>query len=70
MWHWYNTEIWGMSSFWWIFWVIVLWVLMTPGGAHAQAKKDSPLDVLKKRFAAGLINKQEYEEKKKILQKH
>ena len=31
-------------------------------------KKDSPLDVLRKRFAAGEIQTAEYEEKKKILE--
>ena len=31
-------------------------------------RKDSPLDVLRKRFAAGEIQTEEYQEKKKILE--
>jgi putative membrane protein len=31
-------------------------------------KKDSPLDILQKRFAAGEITTEEYQEKKKILE--
>jgi len=30
-------------------------------------KKDTPLEILKKRFASGIISKEEYLEKKKIL---
>jgi len=32
-------------------------------------KKDSPLDILRKRFASGEITKEEYQEKKEILEK-
>jgi len=30
-------------------------------------KKDSPLDILKKRFTSGQINKEEYQENKEVL---
>ena len=33
-----------------------------------QRKKDTPLDILKKRYATGEINNEEYQEKKKILE--
>jgi uncharacterized membrane protein len=36
---------------------------------HQRKKKDGPLDILKKRFAAGEIHIIEYQEKKKMLEK-
>ena len=33
-----------------------------------RKKKDSPLDILHKRFASGQITTEEYQEKKKILE--
>ena len=55
-----------------LFWValivgvvlVVKW-LMGQGGA---SREDSALDILKKRYARGEINKQEFEERKRDLQ--
>jgi len=33
-----------------------------------SGKQETPLDILKKRYAAGEITKEEYEEQKKILE--
>ncbi len=59
-----------MHLFWWILWLIMLfWIFAIPYDIPGQRKKkDSPLDILKKRFAAGEIKKEEYVEKKKILE--
>lgn len=44
------------------------WILATPYHIPVQRmKKDSPLDILRKRFASGEINNDEYQEKEKIL---
>jgi putative membrane protein len=49
--------------------ILLLWVFAIPYNIPGQrAKKDSPLDILKKRFALGEINKEEYVEKKKLIQ--
>ncbi len=58
MWHYYGHH------YWWILWVIfIFWIFATPYDVPGQRKKkDSPLDILKKRFAA-----EEYAEKKKII---
>ncbi len=62
-------EYWGMHWIWWILWIFfIIWVFATPWDIPGQRnKKDTPLDILKKRFANGEINKVEYEEQKTIL---
>lgn len=65
-----NYGYWGMHFVWWIIWIILLfWIFATPYPIPGQkSRKNTPLDLLKKRFAAGEINKEEYEEKKKIIE--
>ncbi|MBK5245462.1 MAG: SHOCT domain-containing protein [Eubacteriaceae bacterium] len=60
----------GMHLVWWFVWLIfIFWIFATPYDIPGRRKKkDSPLDLLKKRFASGEIDKEEYEEKKKILE--
>ena len=62
---------WGMHMFWWILWLIMLfWIFATPYSIPGQrTKKDTPLDILQKRFASGEITKEEYKERKEILEK-
>jgi putative membrane protein len=48
--------------------LIIAWVLRTVGlGWQASVPAETPLDVLKRRFARGEIDRPEYEERKKIL---
>lgn len=67
-------NFWGMHLLWWFFWVILLvWIFATPWDIPGQrtktrTTKDTPLDILKKRLASGEISKEEYEEKKKIIE--
>lgn len=68
MWNW-----WGMG---WIF-MIVFWGLLIVsliflirylvGSTRASRGEESALDILKKRYARGEINKEEFEQKKKDL---
>jgi putative membrane protein len=66
----YYNSLGGMNVIWWFVWIILmLWIFATPYNIPGQRKaKDSPLDILQKRFAAGQITKEEYQEHKKILQ--
>ena len=66
----YNNSYWGMNMIWWVIWIIMIfWIFATPYNIPGQRmKNDSPLDILRKRFAAGEINNDEYQEKKKILE--
>lgn len=73
---------WGYGMGWFgtvimaVFWVAVIvgiiflirWlVVSTHGSAHRGGSEDSPLEILKRRYARGEINKDEFEEKKKDL---
>lgn len=66
----YENYHWGMNILWWIIWfVFIFWIFATPYDIPGQrTKKDTPLDILKKRLASGEINKEEYDEKKKIVE--
>ncbi|TKK66307.1 SHOCT domain-containing protein [Ilyomonas limi] len=65
-----NYQFWGMHLFWWLVWMILIfWIFATPYDIPGQRKKkESPLDILQKRFASGQITTEEYQEKKKILE--
>lgn len=69
MWHYNNAHFWGMHFLWWIFWLImVAWIFFTPYDIPGkQRKKDTPLAILKNRYAKGEISKEEFEEKKQFL---
>jgi len=65
-----NEQFWGMNFIWWVIWMILLfWIFALPYNIPGQRmKKDTPLDLLKKRLASGDIKIEEYQEKKKILE--
>jgi putative membrane protein len=70
MMYYYNYQFWGMHLIWWFIWCIFLfWIFALPYDIPGQrAKKNTPLDILKKRYASGEITKEEYQEKKKIIE--
>lgn len=65
----YDGHFGGMHLIWWIIWIIFLaWIFFIPADIpYQKSAKDSPLDILKKRFAKGEISKEEFEESKKVL---
>ena len=66
----YENYYWGMNLVWWVLWIMLLiWIFALPYDIPGQRKrKDTPLEMLKRRFAAGQISNEEYQEKKKILE--
>ncbi len=66
----YENYYWGMSFIWWVLWIILLlWIFAVPYNIPGQRhKKDNALDILKKRYANGLITESEYYDKKKIIE--
>jgi putative membrane protein len=74
MWH---DMGWGGMWFGWLFWIIILgvivWVIVrfAGGGGNRQlpsAPGESPLDILKKRYAKGEITKEQFDQMKKDLE--
>ncbi len=64
-------HFWGMHLTWWFFWFLMLfWIFATPYDIPGQRnRRDSALDVLKRRFASGQITKEEYYDSKKFLER-
>ncbi len=67
----------GFGGMWfgWIFWIVILvvviWVVMQFTNRNKNSKqisKQSPLDILKNRYAKGEISKEEFERMKKDLE--
>ena len=61
----------GMHLIWWFVWFfLIFWMFATPYGTrYMPNKKNSPLDILKQRFASGQITVEEYQEKKQTLER-
>ena len=47
--------------------LLILWVVKKTRGAEQKPREESAMDILKKRYAEGEINKEEFEEKKRDL---
>jgi putative membrane protein len=64
-----NSNFWGMDVIWWFIWMgLIFWIFATPYNIPGQRRrKDGPLDILQKRFAAGEITNEQYQESKAIL---
>ena len=60
----------GMHLIWWLIWVMfLLTIFVSPYDIPGQrSKRQSPLDILKNRFASGQITNEEYQEKKTMLE--
>lgn len=67
---------WGGGFFMIIIWVVVIvgvvllvkWLMASAGKGGGTPAKESPIEILKRRYAAGEIGKEEFEEKKKDLE--
>ncbi len=81
MWPWFNWGFGGIGGYGWImfifmiiFWGLVIWgivALIRAAGHreyHNPDRPDSAMEILKRRYAAGEITREEYEEKKRGIQ--
>lgn len=63
-------SFWGMHFFWWLFWVAALMLMFSPiTPVSAGRRRETPLQVLQRRYAAGDVSTVEYEERKTILER-
>lgn len=63
---------WGMQWWWWIFWTFILilfFSFLTPVRRTTYRELQTPLQILQRRYAAGEITSQEYEERRAMLQR-
>lgn len=62
----------GMHGFWWLFWLgvtVMFAVLLMRAAGRAADKTETPLELLRRRYAVGEIDAQEYEERKATLER-
>ena len=71
-----SGSMWFGGGFMWIFWILLLvilvWVVkvaMTDAGSKKTMEDDSPLEILKKRYARGDIEEDEFIRRRKELEK-
>ena len=62
----------GMHMFWWFFWILMLvsfFSFLTPvPRKKARLNRLTPFDILQRRYAAGEISTEDYEERKARLE--
>ena len=72
--HDYNWHNWG-SAMMWLIWIPVIvlgvWLIVrfTKTNGPSEQNQESPLEILKRRYANGEISTQEYEQRKKVIEK-
>ena len=60
----------GMHGMWWLFWLLVIIgfaALFTPVPRQDARRPETPLGTLARRYAAGEISTDEYEERRNLL---
>lgn len=66
----HEWSFWGMHGFWWLFWIVVIaaaiFLFQAPAGRTTE--RETPLELLQRRYAAGEISKEEYEERRRTLE--
>jgi putative membrane protein len=54
-----------MHLVWWIFWIgVAIWAFVVRSGTPPVQRDESPLEVLRRRYAEGALTTAEYEERR------
>ena len=62
----------GMHLLWWLFWMLLIVgfaSLFTPEPRRSSRRRDTPLEILQRRFAARQISHQDYERRRAVLER-
>lgn len=62
----------GGGLWMWLFWValivLIVWgVSSLPGGTRPAAREETPLEILRRRYASGEISREEFEQARQVL---
>lgn len=56
---------WGMHLFWWVFWIAIIVLLFSFATPVPKTwARERPMEILQRRYAAGEISTEEYEERR------
>ncbi len=70
---WYGYNFVGMHLFWWMFWVMLIisfFLLATPVRRKTvRLYRENPFGILQRRYAAGEITTEEYEQRKTRIER-
>ncbi len=68
--HYFGETFWGMHFFWWLFWIVAIVLLFSPIAPISPGRRRlTPLEVLQRRYAAGEVSTDQYEERKAKLER-
>ncbi|MDQ6761252.1 MAG: SHOCT domain-containing protein [Bacteroidota bacterium] len=65
----YYDGYWGMNLLWWLFWIAIIAMFFFTPLKTSRSTRSSLLHTLRKTYAEGKISTEEYEERKKVLEK-
>jgi putative membrane protein len=71
MWEWHGTGMMG-GGFMWLFWILIVFVAVllikaASGNSSSNEQRETPLEILEKRYARGEIDEEEFQRRKKEL---
>jgi putative membrane protein len=70
---WYHWTFFGMHFFWWLAWIALIIAFFSTMASAARRtgrlREEEPLGILQRRYAAGEITTQEYEERKRVIER-
>ena len=67
-WGWGGFGLLWMALFWVGIALLVLWAVRQFGGGSSERSERRPLEILEERFARGEIDRDEFEERKRVLE--